>query len=157
MKAIHSAGFILRHRSAGTDFFLVLKNRWNNNWSFPKGHVEKNESPFIAALRELKEETGITTEDFILENMECVNCKQKLSQATKKCPLSIKKIRFFFGYLPRLPTVTLSREHVNFKFCALGTIGTILDDCFVQILKNPDRQSELERLTWIYENRFLPL
>lgn len=31
-------------------------------WTFPKGIVEKNESPENAALREVKEETGVSCE-----------------------------------------------------------------------------------------------
>lgn len=148
---IQSSGFILRYRNTGIEFYLVLKNKWDHNWSFPKGHVEKNESPFLAAVRELKEETGITTDDFILENLSYVDCVQKLKKSTKKCPNSIKKVRFFFGYLPKQPKITLSREHVNFRYCTLGSLSRLLDDCFLDILKDRDRQLEMERLTWIYE------
>ena len=35
------------------------------SWSLPKGHIEKDESPMDAALREIKEETGLT-------NVHCV-------------------------------------------------------------------------------------
>lgn len=150
---LQSAGFILRYRNLGIDFFLVLKNKWNEKWSFPKGHIEKQESPFLAALRELKEETGITSDDFILENLGYVDCEQKLQQATKKCPRSLKKIRFFFGYLPRQPEITLSREHVNFRYCTLGSLRRILDDCFLDILTNRERQLEMERLSWIYTEK----
>ena len=34
--------------------------RHQGRWGFPKGHVEANESPEAAALRELGEETGMT-------------------------------------------------------------------------------------------------
>ena len=29
-------------------------------WSIPKGEIEENENPFLTAIREMKEETGIT-------------------------------------------------------------------------------------------------
>ncbi|AMW32565.1 NUDIX domain-containing protein [Fervidobacterium changbaicum] len=35
--------------------------------SFPGGHIEMNEEPYEAALRELKEETGLRTVDFLFE------------------------------------------------------------------------------------------
>ena len=38
--------------------FLIL--RAYNYWDFPKGRVEPSEDPFVAALRELEEETGIS-------------------------------------------------------------------------------------------------
>ena len=31
----------------------------NNTWSFPKGKIEQNESRLDAAIREIKEETGL--------------------------------------------------------------------------------------------------
>ncbi len=41
------------------DFFLILKQT-DEHWSFPKGHMKKGETSRETALRELKEETGIT-------------------------------------------------------------------------------------------------
>jgi 8-oxo-dGTP pyrophosphatase MutT (NUDIX family) len=38
---------------------LVVQGRLSNKWSFPKGHGLKSETPLAAAIRELKEETGI--------------------------------------------------------------------------------------------------
>ena len=38
---------------------LTVKGRVSEKWSFPKGHIEKNESTLECALRELYEETGI--------------------------------------------------------------------------------------------------
>lgn len=39
--------------------FLVVKPVYHPNWDIPSGHVDKNESPDAAAVRELFEETGI--------------------------------------------------------------------------------------------------
>ena len=38
---------------------LLIKNKIGRHWSFPKGHVEKGESPIETAKRECKEETGL--------------------------------------------------------------------------------------------------
>jgi 8-oxo-dGTP pyrophosphatase MutT (NUDIX family) len=38
---------------------LVTAKRNPRNWIFPKGHIEKGETPEAAALRETKEEAGI--------------------------------------------------------------------------------------------------
>ena len=38
---------------------LVVQGRLSNKWSFPKGHGNKSETPLAAAIRELKEETGL--------------------------------------------------------------------------------------------------
>ena len=43
-----------------TQQFLMMKSKFNDKkWSFPKGYIEKNESPLNSALRELYEETGL--------------------------------------------------------------------------------------------------
>lgn len=39
---------------------MLLVHHIAGHWGFPKGHLEKGESPRQAAVRELKEETGIT-------------------------------------------------------------------------------------------------
>ena len=38
---------------------LVIKQSRNGNWSFPKGHVENNETEIETAKREVLEEVGI--------------------------------------------------------------------------------------------------
>ena len=47
-----------RKGTAGTEFLILLQT--NSCWSFPKGHMEAGESEQTTALRELKEETGLT-------------------------------------------------------------------------------------------------
>ena len=39
---------------------LVALKRYNGAWLFPKGHIDPGETPEIAAVREVKEESGIT-------------------------------------------------------------------------------------------------
>lgn len=38
--------------------FLLIRDR-NGYWVFPKGHIEPGETPEAAAVREVREETGI--------------------------------------------------------------------------------------------------
>jgi 8-oxo-dGTP pyrophosphatase MutT (NUDIX family) len=39
--------------------YLLVRGRLTGKWSFPKGHIEHNETPYMCAIRELSEETGI--------------------------------------------------------------------------------------------------
>lgn len=49
-----SAGGVIVYRGN----VLVARNRFGS-WVFPKGHLEENETPEIAALREVEEEVGL--------------------------------------------------------------------------------------------------
>jgi 8-oxo-dGTP pyrophosphatase MutT (NUDIX family) len=42
----------------GRPLFLLIRDSYDN-WGFPKGHVEQDEAPERAALREVEEETGL--------------------------------------------------------------------------------------------------
>jgi 8-oxo-dGTP pyrophosphatase MutT (NUDIX family) len=54
-----SAGGIVFRRTPGEPAkFLLIRDSYKN-WGFPKGHLERDESPAQAALRETAEETGL--------------------------------------------------------------------------------------------------
>lgn len=54
-----SAGGVVFRLEDGTPLFLLIRDSYAN-WGFPKGHVERGESPEDAALREVREETGLS-------------------------------------------------------------------------------------------------
>ncbi len=53
-----SCGSVL-YRTQNEFRVLVIKQARNNNWSFPKGHVEAGETEQETAIREVFEEVGI--------------------------------------------------------------------------------------------------
>lgn len=57
MKKIESSGIVVLRKE--NDNFLVLLMRSHDYWDFPKGGIEGSETKLIAAIREVKEETGI--------------------------------------------------------------------------------------------------
>ncbi len=56
-----SAGAIVYTTIEDQIRFLVIKD-FHGNYGFPKGHLEKDETEEEAAIREIKEETGIDIE-----------------------------------------------------------------------------------------------
>lgn len=58
MSREHSAGLILFRERKGRREYLLMRDR--RYWSFPKGHLEPGESETDAAIREVREEVGVT-------------------------------------------------------------------------------------------------
>ena len=54
-----AGGLVHRVRDDGTDEILVVHRPAYDDWSFPKGKLEGDESEEAAALREVEEETGL--------------------------------------------------------------------------------------------------
>ncbi|MBR6598855.1 MAG: NUDIX domain-containing protein, partial [Oscillospiraceae bacterium] len=54
-----SCGGVVYRKSHGNLEILLIKHINSGHWSFPKGHIEANETEQETALREIKEETGI--------------------------------------------------------------------------------------------------
>ena len=59
MKYEKSCGTIVFRKTRGKYAVLLIKNRYTDFWSFPKGHVEAGENEYQTAIRETREETGI--------------------------------------------------------------------------------------------------
>jgi 8-oxo-dGTP pyrophosphatase MutT (NUDIX family) len=60
MPVIHQAGsIVVRLDGKEPQVLLVTAKRNPKNWIFPKGHIEKGESPEHAAVRETREEAGV--------------------------------------------------------------------------------------------------
>ena len=53
-----SAGGVVYRLADGHPLFLLIRDSYQN-WGFPKGHLESGERAEDAALREVREETGI--------------------------------------------------------------------------------------------------
>lgn len=54
-----SAGAFIYRKESGKILFLVLQKSKTGEYDLPKGHIEKGETSKQAAIREIKEETGL--------------------------------------------------------------------------------------------------
>ena len=77
--------------------FLLIYSERNNEWGFPKGHIEPNETEFETAKREIKEETGITDIQFI-NDFRCVDTyKIKGTLSTTKNRIIDKNVIYYLA------------------------------------------------------------
>jgi len=54
-----SAGGVVFRRDGDEPLYLLIRDSYRN-WGFPKGHLKAGEPPERAAVREVREETGLT-------------------------------------------------------------------------------------------------
>ncbi len=60
MKTEKSCGAVVFRKSGNRNQILLIKHVNGGHWAFPKGHVENNETEEETALREIREETGLS-------------------------------------------------------------------------------------------------
>tara|TARA_R100001079_G_scaffold60431_1_gene30847 strand:+ start:1981 stop:2484 length:504 start_codon:yes stop_codon:yes gene_type:complete len=129
-KGEKSAGAIIFNRNANGIEYLLLHGD-KIGWSFPKGHIEPGEAPREAAIREVKEETGITIERFI-PNFEVYSHYVMTHDYRFDPPKPLDKSDQFekivVYYLSEVKTkdVTISHEHDNYTWVSHKKAQTLL-------------------------------
>ncbi len=88
MRKEKSCGALVYRFFEGKPQILLIKHKNGGHWSFPKGHIELNETETETALREIKEETGL---DVVL------NEKFRTSVAYRPKPDIDKEVVYFLA------------------------------------------------------------
>ena len=61
MRVVEQAGgLVFQRKRAGVSILLVRAKRDPSKWIFPKGHIERGETARACAVRETREEAGVT-------------------------------------------------------------------------------------------------
>lgn len=104
-----SAGIVLFRREDSKNLFLLLHYP-SGHWDFVKGKMEKGESIQQTAIRETREETGITDVNFIDNFEEWIEYNFQY-----KGELVHKKVVFFLAETKE-DKITISEEHLDFTW-----------------------------------------
>ena len=107
MREQKSTGIVLFRNDSGKNEFLLL-NYPQGHWDFIKGKVEEGETPHETALRETKEETGISDIEFIDGFEESVEYDFRFKNEDIH-----KKVIFFLAKTNK-KKISLSHEHNDF-------------------------------------------
>ncbi len=109
-----SAGIVL-FRKEGSKILFLLLHYPSGHWDFIKGKIEKGESTHETAIREAKEETGITDITF-LENFE----EWIKYDFQYQGELIHKKVVFFLAET-KTEEVMISNEHLDYTWMDYNT------------------------------------
>ncbi len=117
-----SVGVIIFYKKSEQIEYLILKH-WQGHWSFSKGHAEAEEKKSDTALRELREETGITDIKF-LHDETLLN--EKYEFKNKKSELVFKSVDYFIAETKVKNVRIDGTEILDYRWCsfqsALNTI-----------------------------------
>ena len=110
MAKLKSCGFLIIKEDPNLSFLLM---KHSDRWDLPKGHVDPGESNIECALRELEEETGITTADIEIDK----NFKYKHKYFVKYKGNGERKKKLII-YLARLirDVEIVPTEHEDFEW-----------------------------------------
>lgn len=127
-----SAGAIIYRKESGNVYYLLLHypgiNRKGGHWEFAKGHIENNEAEEAAAIREIKEETGISDvkilpgfkkyiKYFFKKNKKFA--KKESGKPENKSAWIFKLVAFFIAET-NAKEVSLSSEHTEFLWLSFN-------------------------------------
>jgi len=105
-----SAGAVVFRRDGKKILYLLLEYKYKKRYyEFPRGNIEEGENEKKAALREIKEETGL--------DVEFVEGFRKVSKwfYRREGEVVSKKVIFFLAEA-KSPEVKISEEHVGYKW-----------------------------------------
>ena len=104
-----SAGIVLFRKENSKVLFLLLHYP-SGHWDFVKGKMEKGESIYETAIRETREETGITDISFLDAFEEWIEYNFQF-----KGELVHKKVVFFLAET-KTKDVLISHEHLDYTW-----------------------------------------
>lgn len=108
-----SAGAVIVNATGAEPEYLLL-HYTAGHWDFPKGNIEAGESEKEAAVREIREETGITDVEFV------GGFRQTVSYRYRKGRHLVHKEVIFFLASTKTSSVTISHEHVGYAWKKYG-------------------------------------
>lgn len=106
--------YVLRRTDKGVEVLFLKRNKkdgLDNFWLHVAGKIEDGETAWQAALRELKEETGLVPQDFYTSNY----CEQFYSASNDRLVI----LPMFVAFVDKKAQILLNEEHSEYKWFSL--------------------------------------
>ncbi len=116
MKCEFSSGAIL-YTKVDNEFRYVLVTESNGTKGFPKGHVENGEVSTETAIREIKEETGVTA--VLLDNIKRT-IKYRISSN------SMKQVIYYAAYFENQNLMSMDKDIIGVDMYDINTALSLL-------------------------------
>ena len=135
---VFSSGFLLFRKQKQLQFLLM---KHSSRWDLPKGHLDPGETKQQAALRELKEETGLQASDvwldpnFVFENRYWVSYKRNGGKR------QLKELTIFLGTLLHDKPILVT-EHEGYEWFDWSPPHTIQAETIDPLLKQVGQHIE---------------
>ncbi|MBE6837675.1 MAG: NUDIX domain-containing protein [Ruminococcus sp.] len=112
-----SCGALVYRKYHGNTEILLIKHINSGHWSFPKGHVEGNETEVETAMREIKEETGI---DVIIDQ----SFRETVTYSPRRD--THKEVVYFIAKAKNTDYTPQEDEIADIKWVEIGRAGSVL-------------------------------
>jgi bis(5'-nucleosidyl)-tetraphosphatase len=107
-----ACGIIVVYKGSENLYLLLEQKNYARAWSFPKGHIEEGEDLKVTALRELKEEAGIT--DIELLDLEPIHEEYIANEGPSNTYL--KTNEYFIGFVKDMKVTIQEEEILSYKW-----------------------------------------
>jgi mutator protein MutT len=98
-KSLTHAGCVVFRDDEESIRYLIISSSTGEHWVLPKGHIDPGETPEVAAIRELEEETGVLGEII-----------QLLSTQTYTMPGKVVVVQYYLVRMKGSKTPTEGRK-----------------------------------------------
>jgi len=124
-----SAGAIIYRKTGRDILYLIIYSGRNKIWGFPKGHLEHGETAKEAAIREIREETGLKGLRFIDGFKEEIVYKTISKRPPFKGQRIEKHVTYFLCGIKNQDIIVDGKEITDSRFLPLNQAEEMVRFC----------------------------